>query len=71
MDHINSIIYAKASSIQKSPGFSLLPFGSFSNVCLQSCMNICPALQLPEPKCYSRNIDIGGFLLFQPGISFI
>ena len=49
-------------------GFSFPKIGEFSWVCLQSCLNVCPSLNLPEPKCYSRNVDIGGFLLFQPGI---
>lgn len=49
-------------------GFS---FGSFKYFCEISPSAYCPALGLPDPKCYSRNIDFGGFLLFQPAVIVI
>jgi Chitin synthase export chaperone len=48
-------------------------FGKFEYPCAQGSLTLCPALDpigMSSPLCYSRNIDIGGFLLFQPGISY-
>lgn len=42
-------------------------FGKFSYPCSQGSLTICPALGEGEPICYSRNIDVNGFLIFQPG----
>jgi len=43
-------------------------FGSFDYFCNQVVMPFCALVgEKIEPKCYARNIDIGGNLLFQPG----
>jgi hypothetical protein len=44
-------------------------FGSFNAICERAALIICPLVgsdQGIEPTCYSRNVDIGGTLLFQP-----
>lgn len=44
-------------------------FGSFNSICETAALVICPLVgtdQGIEPKCYSRNVDVGGKLLFQP-----
>jgi hypothetical protein len=42
-------------------------FGSFDYFCNQVVMPFCALVgEKIEPKCYARNIDIGGNLLFQP-----
>jgi hypothetical protein len=46
-----------------------IQFGSFDGVCEQAALVVCPLLgtsQGIEPVCYSRNVDIGGTLIFQP-----
>jgi hypothetical protein len=51
-----------------SPGFD---FGSFRYFCQVSPLAYCSSMGFPDPKCYSRNIDFGGFLLFQPAVLVI
>lgn len=46
-------------------------FGSFKYFCQVSPFAYCASLGLPDPKCYSRSIDLGGFLLFQPAVLII
>ena len=44
-------------------------FGSFNTICQTAALVICPLIgtdQGIEPTCYSRNIDVGGTLIFQP-----
>ncbi len=44
-------------------------FGSFNSICETAALVICPLVgtdQGIEPKCYSRNVDVAGKLLFQP-----
>lgn len=44
-------------------------FGSFNDICLTAALVICPLVgsdQGVEPVCYSRNVDVGGTLIFQP-----
>ncbi|KAF9527891.1 chitin synthase III catalytic subunit-domain-containing protein [Crepidotus variabilis] len=52
-------------------GFS---FGSFNAICETAALVICPLIgsdQGVEPKCYSRNVDVAGTLLFQPSTCFV
>lgn len=49
-------------------------FGSFNAICERAALIICPLVgtdQGIEPTCYSRNVDIGGTLLFQPSTCFV
>jgi len=49
-------------------------FGSFNDICETAALVICPLIgtaQGIEPSCYSRNVEIGGNLLFQPATCFI
>ncbi|KIK99449.1 hypothetical protein PAXRUDRAFT_822740 [Paxillus rubicundulus Ve08.2h10] len=52
-----------------------LSFGSFDGVCDTAALVICPLLgssgQGIEPTCYSRNVQIGSTLIFQPSTSFV
>lgn len=44
-------------------------FGSFDSICQTAALVICPLVgsdQGIEPTCYSRNVDVGGTLIFQP-----
>lgn len=44
-------------------------FGSFNSICQTAALIICPLIgseQGIEPTCYSRNVDVGGTLIFQP-----
>lgn len=44
-------------------------FGSFNKICETAALVICPLVgtdQGIEPVCYSRNVDVGGTLIFQP-----
>lgn len=41
-------------------------FGDFAWICDRASLTVCPALGLGDPQCYSRNIGIKSFLLFQP-----
>ena len=46
-----------------------IQFGSFTGICETAALVICPLVgtaQGVEPKCYSRNVDVGGTLIFQP-----
>ncbi|EPZ33277.1 Chitin synthase III catalytic subunit domain-containing protein [Rozella allomycis CSF55] len=45
---------------------STFSFGSFSYFCSQASLPLCSAIKLDDPSCYSRNVDINGFLMFQP-----
>ncbi|KAG8742946.1 Chitin synthase, class 7 [Ceratobasidium sp. 414] len=45
-------------------------FGSFDDICATASLVICPLVgeeQGIEPTCYSRNVEISGTLIFQPG----
>ena len=47
-----------------------IQFGSFDGVCQQAALVICPLMgssQGIEPTCYSRNVQIGHTIIFQPG----
>jgi len=52
-----------------------ISFGSFDGVCGTAALVICPLLggsgQGIEPSCYSRNVQIGSTLIFQPSTSFV
>ncbi|KAG2126200.1 chitin synthase III catalytic subunit-domain-containing protein [Suillus cothurnatus] len=52
-----------------------ITFGSFDGVCSTAALVICPLLgtsgQGVEPTCYSRNVQIGQTLIFQPATSFV
>ncbi|KIM52140.1 hypothetical protein SCLCIDRAFT_1224018 [Scleroderma citrinum Foug A] len=52
-----------------------LQFGSFDTVCSTAALVICPLLgqsgQGIEPNCYSRNVQIGSTLIFQPSTCFV
>ncbi|KAJ3302205.1 Chitin synthase, class 7 [Kappamyces sp. JEL0829] len=53
-----------------SPSFT---FGSFDYFCNQIPLALCPLVGGPngegmESQCYSRNIDINGFLVFEPAV---
>lgn len=41
-------------------------FGDFGFVCRRVALPLCTALRLDDPACYSRNIDLGRFLMFEP-----
>jgi hypothetical protein len=48
----------------------MVQFGSFDDICATAALVVCPLLgtnQGIEPTCYSRNVDIGTTLIFQPG----
>jgi hypothetical protein len=49
-------------------------FGSFNKICETAALVICPLVgteQGIEPTCYSRNVDVGGTLIFQPSTCFV
>ncbi|CDZ98386.1 Chitin synthase III catalytic subunit [Phaffia rhodozyma] len=49
-------------------------FGTFDSICSTAALQVCPLVgsaQGTEPSCYSRNVEIGGTLIFQPGACFI
>ncbi|TFK60338.1 hypothetical protein BDN72DRAFT_534481 [Pluteus cervinus] len=51
-----------------------IQFGSFNNICTTAALVICPLIgtnQGIEPTCYSRNVDVGGTLIFQPSTAFV
>jgi len=51
-----------------------IQFGSFEGICETAALVVCPLVQSDqgvEPSCYSRNVDIGGTLIFQPSTCFI
>ncbi|KAF8060781.1 chitin synthase III catalytic subunit [Lyophyllum atratum] len=51
-----------------------IEFGSFNGICETAALVVCPLVgtdQGIEPTCYSRNVDIGGTLIFQPSTCFV
>lgn len=45
---------------------------SFNGICETVALPLCPMMgehEGIEPVCYSRNVDLGGNLVFQPGIA--
>ncbi|KAH8834073.1 chitin synthase III catalytic subunit-domain-containing protein [Flagelloscypha sp. PMI_526] len=52
-----------------------IQFGSFQNICETASLVVCPLLGSNnhgiEPACYSRNVELGGILFFQPSACFI
>lgn len=51
-----------------------IQFGSFDGICETAALVVCPLVgtsQGIEPNCYSRNVDIGGTLIFQPSTCFV
>lgn len=43
---------------------------SFTGICQTVALSLCPLIGQAngvEPVCYSRNIDLAGNLIFQPG----
>ena len=51
-----------------------IQFGSFNGICQAAPLVICPLVQTAQgvvPTCYSRNVDVGGTLIFQPCTSSI
>lgn len=45
-----------------------MKFGSFDDICRQVSLTVCPLLGSDgglSPDCFARNIDIGGFIIFQ------
>jgi hypothetical protein len=48
-------------------GFS---FGSFDLICEHAALTVCPLLGTGQgimPTCYSRNVQLGSQIVFQPG----
>lgn len=48
-------------------GFS---FGSFDLICEHAALTVCPLLGTGQgimPTCYSRNVQLGSQIIFQPG----
>lgn len=41
-------------------------FGDFAFFCQKVALPLCTALSLDDPKCYSRNVEVAGFLIFEP-----
>lgn len=53
---------------------SAFKFGNFTAVCERAALVVCPILQTAngiEPNCYSRNVQLGKQLIFQPGTCVI
>ncbi|EPQ61282.1 hypothetical protein GLOTRDRAFT_69647 [Gloeophyllum trabeum ATCC 11539] len=49
-------------------------FGSFDSICETAALVICSLVgtaQGIEPSCYSRNVEVGGTIIFQPSTSFV
>ncbi|KAJ7593886.1 chitin synthase export chaperone [Mycena floridula] len=49
-------------------------FGSFNSLCETAALVVCPLIgtdQGIEPSCYSRNVEIGKTLIFQPSTCFV
>lgn len=40
---------------------------NFSLLCSRVPLSVCPALGMNDPLCFARNINIGNWLMFQPG----
>ncbi|KAK9721717.1 Chitin synthase, class 7 [Basidiobolus ranarum] len=49
----------------------MIQFGRFDELCNTLSLTVCPLVgptaTRTVPVCYSRNLDVGGFLIFQPG----
>jgi hypothetical protein len=48
----------------------MVKVGSFDDICATAALVVCPLIGEShgiEPVCYSRNVDIGKTLIFQPG----
>lgn len=57
--------------IYKNRGINTMgvQFGSFNGICETAALIICPLVGTAQgvvPTCYSRNVDIGSTLIFQP-----
>jgi len=51
-----------------------LKFGSFDKICETAALVVCPLVGTEQgivPECYSRNVDVGGTLIFQPSTCFV
>ncbi|KAF9017543.1 chitin synthase export chaperone [Hymenopellis radicata] len=51
-----------------------LKFGSFDSICESAALVVCPLVGTDQgivPTCYSRNVLVGGTLIFQPSTCFI
>ncbi|KZT43425.1 hypothetical protein SISSUDRAFT_694591 [Sistotremastrum suecicum HHB10207 ss-3] len=53
-----------------------IKFGSFDGLCQTAALVVCPLVgstagQGVEPTCYSRNVQVGGTLIFQPSTCFV
>ncbi|CAG8504366.1 340_t:CDS:2 [Paraglomus occultum] len=49
-------------------------FGDFNSICETAALTVCPLVgtsQGIQPTCYSRNVEIGGTLIFQPATLII
>jgi hypothetical protein len=47
-----------------------LQFGKYDSICSEVALIVCPLLGTDlgmEPVCYSRNVEINGTVIFQPG----
>jgi hypothetical protein len=52
-------------------GFS---FGSFDLICEHAALTVCPLLGTAQgimPTCYSRNVQLGSQIIFQPATCFV
>jgi len=52
----------------------MVQFGSFNDICQTAALVICPLVGTDQgimPTCYSRNVDVGGTLIFQPSTAFV
>ncbi|CAE7228928.1 unnamed protein product [Rhizoctonia solani] len=50
-----------------------MKFGSFDSICSSAALVVCPILGEfgLEPECYSRNVMLGSYVLFQPAVLFV
>ncbi|ELU43353.1 chitin synthase export chaperone [Rhizoctonia solani AG-1 IA] len=50
-----------------------MKFGSFDSMCSSAALVVCPILGEYglEPDCYSRNVMLGDYVLFQPAVLFV
>lgn len=50
-----------------------MKFGSFDSICSSAALVVCPILGEYglEPDCYSRNVMLGSYVLFQPAVLFV
>jgi len=51
-----------------------MKFGSFESICSSAALVVCPLLGDSggmEPQCYSRNVMLGSYVLFQPAVAFV